>query len=123
MGMNAGVEFTGNRTQDGLIATAMCNFFLLCSVIAVMFVIDVWGRRFLLLLGGGIMFVSMSVAAVLTKMIHDMEHDPSTEETRKMYGYALVVLCAFTWWDSVLGVPFHGFTRAKSSPWMSRRRQ
>jgi len=35
----------------------------LCGVIATMFAIDVQGRRFLLLLGGGIMTVSMALAA------------------------------------------------------------
>jgi MFS family permease len=93
--IDAGVEFTGDKTQDGLIATALCNFCLLCSVIAAMFVIDVWGRRFLLLLGGGIMTVSMTVAAVLARLIHDMEGDASMEETKKTYAYALVVAVCF----------------------------
>merc|ERR1712139_58429 len=54
------------------------------------------GRRFLLLLGGSIMTVSMTVAAVLGKMIHDMEDDPTMADTRKMYAYMLVgAVCCF----------------------------
>jgi len=61
-----------------------------------MFAIDVWGRRFLLLLGGGIMTVSMTVAAVLAKMIYDMGDDPSVEDTKKMYAYMLVgAICCY----------------------------
>jgi len=94
--IDAGVQFTGNSTQDGLIAGAMVNFVLLCSVIAVMFVIDVWGRRFLLLLGGAIMTVSMTAAAVLAKMISDMGDDPSMEDTKKMYAFMLVgAICCY----------------------------
>jgi sugar porter (SP) family MFS transporter len=93
--IDAGVEFTGDHTQDGLIAAALVNLVLLCSVIGVMFVIDVWGRRFLLLLGGGIMFVSMTTAAVLAKMIDDMGNDPSMAETKKMYAYMLVGAICF----------------------------
>lgn len=98
--INAGVAFTSDtsfegKRQDSLIASVLTNFCLLVSVIVMMMVIDLWGRRFLLLLGGGIMTVSMTVAAVLAKMIHDMEDDPSTEETRRTYGLMLVVAVCF----------------------------
>merc|ERR1712070_617045 len=79
---------------DPLLAGVLVNFCMLVSTIAVMFVIDVWGRRILLLMGGGVMTVSMGVAAVLAKMIDDMgdvSHDDSLKETQKMYGYMLVV--------------------------------
>merc|ERR1719326_1460103 len=80
--------------MDPLLAGVLVNFCMLCSTIAVMFVIDTWGRRILLLMGGGVMTVSMTVAAVLAKMIDDMgdvSHDDSLKETQKMYGYMLVV--------------------------------
>jgi MFS family permease len=74
----------------------MVNAAIMCSVIAVIFAIDVWGRRFLLLLGGSVMTVSMTVAAVLGKMIHDMEDDPTMADTRKTYAYMLVAaVCCF----------------------------
>merc|ERR1712193_112877 len=96
MFIDAGVTFTGDKTRDSLIATTMVNATILCSVIAVIFAIDVWGRRFLLLLGGCVMTVSMTVAAVLGKMIHDMEDDPTMTDTKKMYAYMLVgAVCCF----------------------------
>jgi sugar porter (SP) family MFS transporter len=79
---------------EPLLAGVLVNFCMLVSTVAVMFVIDVWGRRILLLLGGAVMTVSMTVAAILAKMIHDMgdvSHDPSLKETQTMYGYMLVV--------------------------------
>jgi len=80
--------------MDPLLAGVLVNFCMLLSTIAVMFVIDVRGRRILLLLGGGVMTVSMTVAAVLAKMIADMgdvSDDPALKETQKTYGYLLVV--------------------------------
>merc|ERR1719421_51767 len=41
------------------------------------------------------MTVSMTVAAVLARLIHDMEGDASMEETKKTYAYALVVAVCF----------------------------
>merc|ERR1712070_449956 len=77
---------------DPLVASVLVNFCMLLSTIAVMFVIDVWGRRILLLLGGGVMCVSMAVAAVLAKMINDMGTGPDVDEdTKKTYGLLLVV--------------------------------
>jgi len=98
--INAGVAFTGDtsfagKRQDALIASVLTNFCLLASVSVMILLIDLWGRRFLLLLGGGIMTVSMTVAAVLAKMIHDMEDEPGMEETRKTYGLMLVVAVCF----------------------------
>lgn len=96
MFIDAGVTFTGDKVRDGLIASTFVNATILCSVIAVIFVIDVWGRRFLLLLGGAIMTASMTVAAVLAKMIYDIEDDPTMADTRKTYGYMLVAaVCCF----------------------------
>jgi len=98
--INAGVRFTDGSSatahiEDGLIAGALVNVCLLVSVIATMFVIDLWGRRFLLLLGGVVMTVSMSVAAIFAKMVSDMEDDPTTKETRTMYGYVVLVAVCF----------------------------
>jgi len=76
---------------EPLEASVMVNFCMLLATIASMYVIDTWGRRFLLLLGGGVMFVSLGVAAILAKMIKDMEDDPSTKDTQETYGYMLVV--------------------------------
>jgi len=76
---------------EPLQASVLVNFCMLLATIASMYVIDTWGRRFLLLLGGGVMFVSLGTAAILAKMIKDMEDDPSTKETRETYGYMLVV--------------------------------
>jgi len=76
---------------EPLQASVMVNFCMLLATIASIYVIDTWGRRFLLLLGGGVMFVSLSVAAILAKMINDMQSDPSTKETQETYGYLLVV--------------------------------
>jgi sugar porter (SP) family MFS transporter len=96
MFIDAGVTFTGDKVKDGLIATTFVNATILCSVIAVMFAIDVYGRRFLLLLGGVIMTISMTVAAILGKMIYDMEDDPTMADTRTTYGYMLVAaVCCF----------------------------
>jgi len=79
--------------MDPLLAGVLVNFCMLLATIATMFIIDVYGRRILLLLGGVTMTVSMGVAAVLAKMIDDMDvvADPSLKETQKTYGYALVV--------------------------------
>jgi sugar porter (SP) family MFS transporter len=91
---SAGVSFTGDSEQDPLIAGVLVNFCMLLSTIAVMFVIDVWGRRVLLLLGGAVMFVSMTIAAVLAKLISDLgdvSGDESARETKKTYGLLLVV--------------------------------
>jgi sugar porter (SP) family MFS transporter len=77
---------------DPLVASVLVNFCMLLSTIAVMFVIDVWGRRILLLLGGVVMCVSMAVAAVLAKMINDMGTGADVDEdTKKTYGLLLVV--------------------------------
>jgi MFS family permease len=79
--------------MDPQLAGVLVNFCMLLATIATMFIIDVYGRRILLLLGGVTMTVSMGVAAVLAKMIDDMDvvADPSLKETQKTYGYALVV--------------------------------
>jgi len=74
---------------EPLQASVMVNFCMLLATIASMYVIDTWGRRFLLLLGGAVMFVSLGVAAILAKMIKDMGDDDP--ETAKTYGYILVV--------------------------------
>merc|ERR1712183_1264118 len=65
---------------DPLVASVLVNFCMLLSTISVMFVIDFWGRRVLLLLGGGVMCVSMAVAAVLAKLINDMGTGPDVDE-------------------------------------------
>merc|ERR1711988_1688083 len=62
-------------------ASVLVNFCMLLATIAAMYVIDIWGRRILLLLGGGVMFVSLGLAAILAKMIDDMKDDPSMDET------------------------------------------
>jgi MFS family permease len=94
--IDAGVKFTGDKGTDSLIATAMVNGCILCSVIAVIFAIDVWGRRFLLLLGGCVMTVSMTVAAVVGKMIYDIQDDPAQADTRTTYAYFLVgAVCCY----------------------------
>jgi len=85
-------SFLLGLTIDPLIASVIVNFCMLISTIATMLVIDIWGRRILLLLGGGIMFVSMSVAAVLAKLIADIDpNDLSMIDTKKTYGLLLVV--------------------------------
>jgi len=79
---------------DPLLASVLVNFCMLLATIGTMMVIDVWGRRILLLLGGGVMFVSMGIAAALAKMIDDLgdEHTclGSCKETKSTYGYLLV---------------------------------
>jgi sugar porter (SP) family MFS transporter len=75
--------------MDPLQAAVLVNFWMLLATVAAMLVIDVWGRRFLLLVGGAVMFVSLSTAAVLAKMIDDLPDDQ--EDTKKMYGLLLVV--------------------------------
>merc|ERR1712070_1272521 len=81
--------------MDPLLATVTTDFCQLCATIAAMFVIDLWGRRFLLILGGGIMFVSMTTAAILAKLINDMKDDPDKAETKTTLGYLLVVAVCF----------------------------
>lgn len=68
--------------MDPLLATVITDFCQLCATIASMFVIDLLGRRFLLILGGGVMFVSMTTAAILAKLINDMKDDPTSQEER-----------------------------------------
>lgn len=82
---DAGVPMTG------LQAGVLVNVCMLFATIAAMSVIDTWGRRALLLMGGAIMTVSLGAAAILGKMIHDMPDDPSHHDTRVTYGYLLVV--------------------------------
>jgi MFS family permease len=79
-------------------ASVLVNFCMLLATIASMYVIDMWGRRRLLLLGGGIMFVSLGLAAVMAKMIQDLKVNPTdthcsaeNEDTCTTYGYVLVV--------------------------------
>jgi sugar porter (SP) family MFS transporter len=90
---DAGVE------MDGLLAGVLVNFCMLAATIAAMMVIDKWGRRLLLLIGGAVMFVSLSSAAILAKMINDMgdvHDDPVLSNTKKNYGLALVVaVCVY----------------------------
>jgi len=93
---DAGVQFTGDSLQDPLIAQVIVNFSMLVGVIVAMFAIDVRGRRVLLLAGGAIMFVSLSVAAILGKMIYDMGDDASMNDTKKTYGlWLLVAVCVY----------------------------
>jgi sugar porter (SP) family MFS transporter len=83
---------------EPLQASVMVNFCMLLATIASMYVIDVWGRRLLLLVGGAVMFISLGVAAILAKMINDLKLDPSDDacpaesaDTCTTYGYILVV--------------------------------
>jgi len=62
---------------DPLVWAAIVNFFMLASTIATMFVIDVWGRKILLLGGGIIMSLSMGTAALLAKLINDNPDSPN----------------------------------------------
>jgi len=73
---------------DPLVWAAIVNFFMLVSTIAVMFVIDVWGRRILLVMGGIVMTLSMGTAAILAKIIAD---NPDDTEGNKTLGLLLVV--------------------------------
>jgi len=77
--------------MDPLVASVLVNFCMLLSTIAVMFVIDVWGRRILLLLGGGVMFVSMSIAAALAKRIDDLTNEFGDDADTETLGVWLVV--------------------------------
>jgi len=80
---------------DPLVASVIVNFCMLLATIATMFVIDTWGRRILLLLGGGVMFVSMSVAALLAYLINDITNNPDASQSdldnKHTYGLLLVV--------------------------------
>jgi len=76
--------------MGGLQASVLVNVCMLFATIASMSVIDTWGRRKLLLIGGVVMTVSLGVAAVLAKLINDMEDDPSKHDTQVTYGYLLV---------------------------------
>jgi len=80
-------------TLDPLLCGVLADFAQLIATIVSMLLIDTWGRRVLLLLGGGVMFVSMTFAAVLGKMIYDMgdlvDGDPM-KETQVTYGMMLV---------------------------------
>lgn len=78
---------------DPLVSSAIVNFFMLVSTIGVMFVIDVWGRRILLLGGGIIMTLSMGTAAILAYIINE---NPDDIEGNKPLGYALVAaVCVY----------------------------
>merc|ERR1711977_686477 len=79
------------------------NFSMLVGGIVAMFAIDVWGRRVLLLAGGAIMFVSLSVAAILGKMIYDMGDDASMNDTKKTYGLWLLVAVRTEDMESIFG--------------------
>jgi SP family sugar:H+ symporter-like MFS transporter len=76
---------------EPLQASVMVNFCMLLATIAAMYVIDTWGRRLLLLIGGVVMFLSLGTAAILAKMIDGMKGDESQKETMNTLGYALVV--------------------------------
>jgi sugar porter (SP) family MFS transporter len=90
---DAGVE------MDGLLAGVLVNCCMLFATIAAMMVIDKLGRRLLLLIGGAVMFVSLSSAAILAKLINDMgdvSHDPVLSDKKKTYGLVLVVaVCVY----------------------------
>lgn len=89
-------------TMDPLLAGVLVNFCMLAATIGAMMVIDKWGRRILLLLGGAVMFVSLSSAAILAKLINDMPQDldpvkdAALIEKKKTYGLILVVaVCVY----------------------------
>jgi len=90
---DAGVE------MDGLVASVLVNCCMLLATIAAMMVIDKWGRRLLLLIGGAVMFVSLSTAAILAKLINDMgdvSDDPVQSDKKKTMGYLMVVaVCVY----------------------------
>lgn len=79
---------------DPLPAKVLVNFAMLLATVATMMVIDVWGRRVLLLLGGGVISVSVGIAAASAKMIDDLGDDDtcigSCGDTKHTYGYQLV---------------------------------
>jgi len=78
---------------DPLQASVLVNCCMLIATIASMYVIDMWGRRLLLLLGGAVMFVSLGLAAILAKLIDGMDKDDPTATT---YGYIMVVaVCVY----------------------------
>jgi sugar porter (SP) family MFS transporter len=81
---------------DPLVASVIVNFCMLAATIATMFVIDTWGRRFLLLLGGGVMFVSMSVAAFLAYLIKEIQQieNPSQSDLDTSHTYGLILVVA-----------------------------
>merc|ERR1711981_1157388 len=85
--------------MNGLLAGVLVNFCMLFATIGAMMVIDKWGRRILLLLGGAVMFVSLSASAILAKIINDMgdvSDDPALSDKKKTYGLMLVVaVCVY----------------------------
>jgi len=75
-------------------AAVIVNCCMLVSTILAITVIDVWGRRILLLIGGATMFVSIGTAAILCKMIDGMDAD---DPSRTGLGYGVLVsVCIYS---------------------------
>lgn len=79
---------------DPLVSAAIVNACMLVSTIFAMIVIDMWGRRLLLLAGGSLMCVSMGIAAILSKIISDKEADNPEADTLAL-GYGVLVSVCF----------------------------